>query len=700
MFSGLDTNKIFKSSLLFPIVIFIISFILYITTLAPVYLPPDGAEFALCIQSVGICHPTGFFLYVLLGKLFTFLIPFGTLIYKINLLSAFYASGTMVFSYLSLIKMGSDKKISFLVVLVYAFSAGMWEFANSADVFTFGTCLLSITLYTVITKRFYLSFIFLGLLTSHFPNSVILLPVLFWYWSKSDEKFIPLFVQGCGVFFFSLLLPLLLLFLRMQQQPFIDWGHVATLGDFYNYLTRKEFGGMFLIQTPQNSFSFTNFFLQLLRYCEAMFVQFGFILPLIALYGVIRAKVYKDSTVVFLFYSFILLAVFNIFSLSSINPEVGINFQFDKFYLSSFTILILLLGIGIGKIKGAVVRNYTLPGLLLVILLIQLSLNFTSHNYRNDFFSQQMVNDALSELPANAIAITLTNQNFFETWYEQVNDNKFSNITLLYLPNTSNTDYEKYHPELFSHSEDIGQAPFVRTTDPAIQAVFNIIAQNPKRPVFIWQGVYENGRFVADSAFAKRLTPFGLWWRVDSHHANSSASIKNSEKLLTGINFATINTHDLNSVQRLEDLQTYTQSLQATSFALVSIGNYDEALRLLYTANSLITTTDVQKEIVAINEIKELEPQTKAFTKAKDQNSLLELAQDYYSLRDFSKCIEIFKDILTFDKQDPQMYSNLASMYALENDESNALKYYNKALQIDPSLPSAIEWKSRLESGE
>ena len=70
-----------------------------------------------------------------------------------------------------------------------------------------------------------------------------------------------------------------------------------------------------------------------------------------------------------------------------------------------------------------------------------------------------MVNSSLSELPDNAIAITVTNRNFFGAWYEQMNVvNRYKNITLLYFPNSTNTDYEKYHPELFSNSVITQQA--------------------------------------------------------------------------------------------------------------------------------------------------------------------------------------------------------------------------------------------------
>lgn len=694
-------SKIYQLSFFNPISIFAISLVIYFLTLAPTYLPPDGAEFALCIQTIGICHPTGFFLYILLGKLFTFLFPFGSLIIKVNLLSAIYASATAVFTYLSLLKMDVSKRISFLVVLVYAFSASMWNYSISADIFTFGTLLLSITLYAVITNRFYLSFLFFGLLTSHFPNSVILLPLLILYWKKSDEeKSIKSLVLSSSVFFLALLLFNVLLYLRMQQQPLVDWGHVASLGDFYNYFTRKEFGGIFLIQTKQSMFSISNFFLQLWAYVETMFVEFGFILPIIAVYSIIRAKLYKNTLVLYLIYSFILLAGFNLFSLSSLNPGVSTNFQYDKYYLSSFTILILLLGIGLGKMKGATARKRVLPGLLVIIIMIQLLVNFAPHNYRNDYFSQSMVNDSLSELPDNAIAITITNQNFFDAWYEQVILNKYKNVTLLYFPNNINTDYEKYHPELFSNSGTTQQAVSNETTDPTSQAIVNLIAQNPNRPIFIWQGLYENGIFASNNVLSNMLIPYGLWWKVGNPQTNTYANSKYSKQLLSTINYTDINTNELNSVQRNEELQTYPEALQSTSFAYANLGKFDEAISLLNVANSVDNSTYIQREISAINEINQLGPQTQAFIKQQDENSLLELATDYYTVKDFPACITIFKDILTFDTQDPQLFSNIGAMYAMENDKNDALTYFDKALQLDPNLSGAVEGKNQLESEE
>src|SRR5437762_5413496 len=65
---------------------------LYVRTLAPSVLPGDYAEFQMCAAVLGVPHPTGYPLYVLLGKLFT-LLPAGDVAYRVNLSSAVYMAG-------------------------------------------------------------------------------------------------------------------------------------------------------------------------------------------------------------------------------------------------------------------------------------------------------------------------------------------------------------------------------------------------------------------------------------------------------------------------------------------------------------------------------------------------------------------------------------------------------------------------------
>lgn len=62
----------------------------YLLTMSPAVGAADAFEFQVVAPQLGIAHPTGYPLYLLLGKLFS-LLPFGTMAWRINLASAVYA---------------------------------------------------------------------------------------------------------------------------------------------------------------------------------------------------------------------------------------------------------------------------------------------------------------------------------------------------------------------------------------------------------------------------------------------------------------------------------------------------------------------------------------------------------------------------------------------------------------------------------
>jgi len=84
-----------RTTLFVPIITFSISFIVYLFTLSPTIGLEDSGEFAAAVASLGVAHPSGYPLYVILGKLFTLLIPWGDLAWRVNLFSAFFASLTV-----------------------------------------------------------------------------------------------------------------------------------------------------------------------------------------------------------------------------------------------------------------------------------------------------------------------------------------------------------------------------------------------------------------------------------------------------------------------------------------------------------------------------------------------------------------------------------------------------------------------------
>ena len=68
---------------------FSLVFALYLLTLAPGIVGGDAGEHQLAVPLLGIPHTTGYPLYLLTGKLWTLLIPFGSPAWRVNLFSAF-----------------------------------------------------------------------------------------------------------------------------------------------------------------------------------------------------------------------------------------------------------------------------------------------------------------------------------------------------------------------------------------------------------------------------------------------------------------------------------------------------------------------------------------------------------------------------------------------------------------------------------
>ncbi|MCK6626702.1 MAG: DUF2723 domain-containing protein [Anaerolineae bacterium] len=75
------------SHLLF-LAVFLTVFTLYLLTLAPGVVGGDAGEHQFAAPLLGIPHTTGYPLYILLGKLWTLLIPFGSPAWRMNLFSA------------------------------------------------------------------------------------------------------------------------------------------------------------------------------------------------------------------------------------------------------------------------------------------------------------------------------------------------------------------------------------------------------------------------------------------------------------------------------------------------------------------------------------------------------------------------------------------------------------------------------------
>src|SRR2546427_12215169 len=78
-----------------PVIAALGVFLVYLSTLAPSIVGGDTGELITVAYKSGGAHPPGYPLFTMLAKLFTF-IPFGTIAWRVNLLSALCDTGAAV----------------------------------------------------------------------------------------------------------------------------------------------------------------------------------------------------------------------------------------------------------------------------------------------------------------------------------------------------------------------------------------------------------------------------------------------------------------------------------------------------------------------------------------------------------------------------------------------------------------------------
>jgi hypothetical protein len=131
--------------------LFVLTFIVYLSTLSPTVGEADSFEFQVVSFTLGIAHPSGYPLYILLGKLFT-LLPIGNVAYRVNLVSPLFASLAIVCVYLSLVRLTQHRAVSLLAALTFAFSRTFWSQAVIAEVYTLHAFFVALMFYLLLKQ--------------------------------------------------------------------------------------------------------------------------------------------------------------------------------------------------------------------------------------------------------------------------------------------------------------------------------------------------------------------------------------------------------------------------------------------------------------------------------------------------------------------------------------------------------------------
>jgi len=236
----------------------LLAFGVYWLTLAPTLQVADAGEQIAAAHFMGISHPTGTPLYLLLMKFWESVFPFGTIVWRMNLLNALLSAVAVgILSHrilrLSLTWGASRGRAGLLAVclsLTLAYSQTFWyeSVAASSYVLHYFLVILWLTLMSrvIVEKQMpLLKYVCLvtGLALANHILSLVLLALVVWtLLSLVIRKEISLKKALAWSLF---LLPGLCLYLyipvRAASDPVINWGDPDSLDRFFRYVSRKDY---------------------------------------------------------------------------------------------------------------------------------------------------------------------------------------------------------------------------------------------------------------------------------------------------------------------------------------------------------------------------------------------------------------------------------------------------------------------------
>ncbi len=167
--------------------LFAATLVLYVWTLAPGLVRGDGGELQYVLAIRGVAHPTGYPLYTLLGWLWTKLIPFGSIAWRINLLSAVCGAGAVALVYGIVYRLTRRIVPALAGAVFLGLSPVFWTLSSVTEVYALHALFVAAVLYLLLvwrdatSHRFRLlaltAFVY-GLSLSHHRTMILLAPAM------------------------------------------------------------------------------------------------------------------------------------------------------------------------------------------------------------------------------------------------------------------------------------------------------------------------------------------------------------------------------------------------------------------------------------------------------------------------------------------------------------------------------------------
>jgi tetratricopeptide (TPR) repeat protein len=453
--------------------VFLVALLLYSWTLAPTVTLTDSGELIVVARGLGIAHPPGVPLWVILAHL-TSLVPFGNVAQRINFSSALFAAlacATVTLVVTELIitasylagakrrKSGTKKKeelgVTPLMVaapalgggLLMAFSRTLWSYATIAEVYALNALLIVIIFFLMLRWRrcivedrmhistasnadqatrhdvfLYSAALIFGLaLGVHHVTVALTLPAIAVIvfrtqgvsFFTSRRLVYAALISICALVAVYAYLPL-----AASRSPVINWGHPRSLQEIWWHLTGRQYQVYFSFKPEILGEQFAEFCRMALREFGSPWVPLSVVLAFAGF-----ADAFKRDRTIFWFLLTIVVA----------DLAYALSYEIaedkDAYYLPTFISIAIATCFGIRWLVQKAVSK-SLPGVgvkpslavaiaVLVVCTIALTANWPFNNRRKYFIAHDYVDNLLNAIAPNGLLLTLDWQVVSPMFYAQ-----------------------------------------------------------------------------------------------------------------------------------------------------------------------------------------------------------------------------------------------------------------------------------------
>jgi len=454
-----------RNNWLVAILVTVIAAVLYSLTAARDIVVGDTPELITAAVTLGVAHPPGYPLLTMLGHLFS-LIPFGSIPFRVNLLSVVCDSLTVGVVYLIAVRLTRSQFSAAVAAMALAVNPVFWEWSLAAEVFPLNNLLVAILILLLglwqerpgRTQFLVAAFFVAGLALTNHQTIVLLAPAFsFLLWRQRELLRAQPRIMLLGVIAFAIgLLPYIYVLWAAARHPAYNWGNISSFHDLIGLVGRRSYGSTRLVNTP--GYTGGPPWSRLV----AFFASFGLFNGLLIFAGSIEA--YRSrrwylwfSLLAFLFAGPLFIWITNL----NLQTAPSALFVLQRFFLLSHVLLAPLMAFGVMLIAGIVARF--IPAVskaasplvgcaCLIAIVATIAMNYHRVDQSRNSLARQFGEDVLAEVQPNSILLVSGDGFAFPLIYLQQVEHIGNQATLVVLPTLLGEWYARQlreqHPNL------------------------------------------------------------------------------------------------------------------------------------------------------------------------------------------------------------------------------------------------------------